>query len=158
MNGTKLEQTKGLPPPLSTSPNGTKTTPYSYPLSTPRYTNEYSKTIHPASTTRNRQAPDGTRSWKTTPTFASDSSAGGMENPGYASILQCRKKQNWQENVAMPSEKNDTVSAACATNWNLTVPKKDYDYRKNSNSNNYAKSWTKPDVAWKQQPEEGVML
>jgi Chromo (CHRromatin Organisation MOdifier) domain len=157
-NGTKLEPTKDSPPPLSTSPNGMKTMPYSSPRFIPKYTNRYSRTTPLASTTRNPRAPDGTRSWKTTPTSTKDSSVGEMENPDYASTLRRLKKQSWQENVVALNGKNDTVSAACATNWNSTVPKKDYDYRKNSNSNNYAKSWTKPDVAWKQQPEEGVML
>jgi hypothetical protein len=81
-----------------------------------------------------------------------------MENPDYGSILQRLKKQNWLENVTMPSRKNNTDSAACATKWNSTAPKKESDYRKSSNSNSYTKSWMKPNVAWKQQPEEGVML
>jgi hypothetical protein len=81
-----------------------------------------------------------------------------MENPGYAYTLQRLKEQSWQENIVAPNGKNDTASAACATNWNLTTPKRDSDYRKSSNSNSYMKSWMKPDVVWKQQPEEGVML
>jgi hypothetical protein len=158
MNGTRPEPTKDSPPPPNTSPSGMKTTPYSCTPSTQKYINEYSKTTPSASGTQNPRALDGTKSWKITLTFASDSIDGGMENLGYASILQHRKKQSWQENVAAPSEKNDTDSTACATKWSSTVPKRDYNYRKNSDSNNYMKSWTKPDVAWKQQPEEGVML
>jgi Chromo (CHRromatin Organisation MOdifier) domain len=158
MNGTKLEQIKSLPLPLSTSLNGMKTTPYFYPPSTPKYTNEYSKTIHSASTTHNQQPSDGTKSWRKTLTFANDSTVGEMENPNYASTLQRLKKQSWQENVVAPSRKSDTDSAACATKWNSIALKKDYDYRKSSNSNSYTRLWTKPNVAWKQQPEEGVVL
>jgi hypothetical protein len=158
MNGTRPKLIKGSPLPLNTSPNGMKTTPSSYPLSTPKYTNKYSKTIHSVSITRNRQVPDGTRSWKTTPIFTSDSTTGEMENPDYAFIPRRPKKQNWPESAATLNERNDIDSAACATKWNSTMLKKDYDYRKSSNSNSYMKSWTKPDVAWKQQPEEGVVL
>jgi hypothetical protein len=70
-----------------------------------------------------------------------------MENPDYAFIPQHLKKQNWPESAAALNERKDTDSIACATNWNLTAPKRDYDGRKSSNSNSYTKSWTKPDVA-----------
>jgi Chromo (CHRromatin Organisation MOdifier) domain len=116
MNGTRPEPTKGSPLPPSTSPNGMKTMPYSCPPSTPKYTNEYSKTIHSASTTHNPRAPDGTKLWKITPTFERGSSVGETENPDYASTLRRLKKQSWQENSTAPSGKKDTNSAACATN------------------------------------------
>jgi Integrase zinc binding domain/Chromo (CHRromatin Organisation MOdifier) domain len=94
MNGTKPEPTKDSPPPLSTSQNGMKTTLYSYPHSTQKYTNEYSRTTPLANTTRNPEAPDGTKLWKTTPTSARDSTVGETENHNYASTLQRLKKQS----------------------------------------------------------------
>jgi hypothetical protein len=158
MNGTKSEVNKSFMPPPSISLSGMKITHSSYPPSTQKYTNEYLKTTHSENTTLNHGAPNGTRSWRTTPTSAKGSLTGGMENHDYASILQLLKKQNWQENITMQKEKNDTDSAACATSWNLIVPRNENVNRSNSSSNNSTRSWTKSDVAWKQQPEEGVML
>jgi hypothetical protein len=158
MNGTKQEQTKDSSLPPSTSPNGMRITPYSYPPSTPEHTNEYSRTIHSASTTRNLEVPDGIEFWKTTPTSESDSIAGEMENPNYASIPKLLKKRNWPENIITPRERNVTDSAAYTTRWSSTMPKNENANWSNSDSNNYMRSWTKPDVVWNQQPEEGVVL
>ena len=81
-----------------------------------------------------------------------------MESPDYAYILQLLKKRNWPENVTMQSKRNDIDNAVCTTSWNLTMPRNENNSNSNSGSNNYMKSWMKPDVAWKQQPEEGMVL
>jgi hypothetical protein len=146
MNGTRPELIKDSPLPPSILPNGMKTMLYSYPRSTPKYTNGYSKTTPSANTTRNPKVLDGTKSCRTTPTSAKYSIAGETENPNYAFIPRHLKKQNWPESAATPNERNGIDSAACITRWNLTEPKKESDYKKSNDSNSYAKSWTKPDV------------
>jgi hypothetical protein len=158
MNGTRSEPNRNSLWPPSTSPNGMKTTLYSSPPSTPKYINNFWKTIQLANTSHNQRTPDGTKSWRTTLTSAKGLLAVGMENPDYTSILQCLKKLTWPENVAEQSERNDTNSAVCTTSWSSTAPRNENTNRSNSNSNSYTRSWTKPDVAWKQQPEAGMVL
>jgi hypothetical protein len=58
-----------------------KTMPYSCAPSTQKYINEYARTTPSANGTQNPRALDGTKSWKITPTFTSDSIDGvtGLE-------------------------------------------------------------------------------
>jgi hypothetical protein len=132
--------------------------PYSYPPSTPRYTINYLKTTHSVNTTHNQRSLDGTKSWKTTLIFANGSTAGETENLGCTSTQQPQKRLNWHENATVQSKRNGTNSAVYTTNWNSIMLRNENDSSSNSNSNSYMNSWTKPDVVWKQQPEEGVVL